>query len=566
MLASTRAEPLYAHHVQATLPVESFDYEDVLALLRGDDGVVPARPNVHPLHTVYNREAVVPPMCYTRTEGKYNPCYVCHQDRAADRPNRMDDAELQRVYSFSELGATNHWQNLFEDRTQRVAAISDDEIQAWIAQDNYSELAERLRAIQFRGFIPDLSGLQLAAAAFDDEGFARDGSHWVAFNYKPLPSTFWPTNGSTDDVMIRLPEAYRTAADGKYSRAVYKANLALVEANIKGLTSITVRALDERAIGVDLDGDGKLDTIDRITRTSGYVGAASGAFKRSHLYPQHTEFLHSVRYVGVDADGKINAPQRMKELRYMRKYFLRTEPQLYEVYLQERSEKDSGELPGYVDRGDHGLDNEMGWVLLGFIENRKGQLRVANYEENLFCMGCHTSIGSTIDSTFSFARKIDGAVGWGYLNLRGMPDAPNIGETKGEIATYLERVGGGGEFRNNPEMVARWFANGVVDQRKVRASKDVYELIAPSRRRALDLNKAYRTIVDDQDYVHGRDASVVPPVHVYQAVDARDAPTLPEELTHRWDIRLDWSASVTKLGTRRQARSRTECTKPSSGD
>ena len=48
---------------------------------------------------------------------------------------------------------------------------------------------------------------------FDDEGFdhAPDGTPtgWRAFAYMPLPSTFWPANGSTDDVLIRLPEAYR---------------------------------------------------------------------------------------------------------------------------------------------------------------------------------------------------------------------------------------------------------------------------------------------------------------------------------------------------------------------
>lgn len=99
-------------------------------------------------------------------------------------------------------------------------------------QDNYSALPARLREARFAGWIPDLAGLQRGRDAFDALGFARDGSHWVAFNYKPLPSAFWPTNGSTDDVMIRLPEVYRVRADGRYSRDVYLANLAIVEADI----------------------------------------------------------------------------------------------------------------------------------------------------------------------------------------------------------------------------------------------------------------------------------------------------------------------------------------------
>ncbi len=545
MAASTRAEgdaPADAAAEAATKrPHERYGAEDVIALLRSDDSVVPARPPVHPVHTVYNREAIIPPMCYTRTEGRHNPCYVCHQARIPGRPNEMDDGALQQVYSFSEVALTNHWKNLFEDRTERVAAIPDQAILDWVASENYTALAPRLRAHGFRGYVPDLANLHLAAEAFDEEGFARDGSHWVAFNYKPLPSTFWPTNGATDDVMIRLAEPFRSNDAGAYSRDVYKANLALVEANIKGLATITVKGVDERAFGTDLDGDGALGPITRITQTGAYVGAARRQIKLPFLYPVDTEFLHSVRYVGVSAKWGVYNPPRMKELRYMRKRWTMTVPQLFEAFENEKQAKILGDLPGYVDRGDYGLDNEMGWVIAGFLENRKGELRVANYEETLFCMGCHSSIGATIDGTFSFARKVEGAAGWGYVNLRGMPDAPSVGETRGEIATYLERAGGGGEFRSNPEMEARWFrAPGEVDAAKVAAAPDVYTLIAPSRERALAMNKAYRVIVEDQDFVHGRDATVTPPANVYEVVDNATAPTLPADRAFSWDIRLDW--------------------------
>ncbi len=534
-------------------PHESYSYEDVLRRLKDDDSVVPARPPVHEFHTVYNREAVIPPMCYTRTEGKYNPCYVCHQSTVRGRPNAMDDVALQQVYSFSDVGLENHWRNLFEDRSARVAGISDEEILEWVAEDNYSDLADRLREHGFGGYVPDLENLHRAADAFDDEGFALDGSHWVAFNYKPMPSTFWPTNGATDDVMIRLPAPFRETAEGEYSRDVYKANLALVEATIKGLDTITVAGVDEAAVGADLDGDGRLGRVDRITRTDAYVGAASKVARQPWLYPAKTEFLHSVRYVGVEEDGSIYNPPRMKELRYMRKQWATSEPQLFEAYEQEKHDKYVGNLPGYLDRGDHGLDNEMGWILLGFIENHRGRLRVANYEETLFCMGCHTSIGSTIDSTFSFARKVDGAPGWGYVDLRGMPDAPTKGETRGEIATYLERAGGGGEFRSNPEMESRWFeAPGSVDVDAVAAARDVYSLITPSRERALEMNKAYRVIVEDQDFVFGRDPTVSPPKNVYDVVDIETAPVLPPERAYEWDIRLDWGrADVSKSADRR---------------
>ncbi|MGD8862046.1 MAG: hypothetical protein PVI30_18690 [Myxococcales bacterium] len=541
-LAAQSLETESAQRAAEPRPHERFSHEDVLAILRHDDSVLPELPPVHPVHTVYNREAVIPPMCYTRTEGQHNPCYVCHQDEIPERPNHMDDGALQQAYSFSDVGTKNHWRNLFEDRSERVAQISDAEILEWIGQDNYSELAPRLREAGFRGYIPDLTNLQLSADAFDAEGFAKDGSHWVAFNYKPMPSTFWPTNGSTDDVMIRLPAPFRTSAEGEYSRDVYKANLALVEANIKALPRISVPALDEQAVGVDLNGDGELGTITEITATGTYVGAARRHLKLPHLYPQDTEFLHSVRYVGVDDGGDVYVPRRMKELRYMRKRWTMTEPQLYEAYMQEHDAKDVGQLPGFPNRGQFGLDNEMGWVVTGFIENRSGRLRVNTYEENFTCMGCHTSIGSTIDSTFSFPRKVDGAAGWGYVNLRGMPDAPTLGESRGEIATYLERAGGGGEFRSNPEMAARFFDGDRPSDEKLAAARDVHDLIAPSRERALTLNKAYRVIVDDQDFVYGRDATVVPPKNVYDEIDNGQAPTLPPDRTYRWDIRLDWSA------------------------
>ncbi len=521
--------------------LKPYTHLDVLAILRSDDSAMTKQLDVAPVHTVFNKESIIPPMCYTRTEGKFNPCYVCHQDEKAGRENKMNDGELQSAYSFSDVGLTNQWENLFEDRRDKVDAISDEEIQAWVAEDNYSRLAERLRAENFEGWIPDLENLQLAAEAFDSEGFAKDGSHWVAFNYKPFPSTFWPTNGSTDDVMIRLPEPFRTTVAGDYSRDIYKTNLAIVESKIKGLSEISVNSVDEIKVGVDLDGNNTLEVVNRITNVSDYVGAAKGYFSPANMYPLNTEFLHSVRYVGVDSNGDIYVPPRMKELRYMSKKFILTQSAMDEAYRQEHYDKEQGNLPGYIDRGHHGLDNEMGWLITGFLENKKGELRYNTFEENMFCMGCHTSIGSTIDKTFSFPRKVDGAEGWGYIDLRGMPDAPNKGEEKGEIATYFERVGGGGEFRSNPEMQERWFTkSGEPDYAKINQAADVYELIMPSPERAMALNKAYKAIVHEQDFIFGRDATIEAPSNVYNEIDNETSPTLPPRFNYSWNIQLDW--------------------------
>jgi hypothetical protein len=231
----------------------------------------------------------------------------------------------------------------------------------------------------------------------------------------------------------------------------------------------------------------------------------------------------------------------MKEVRYMRKWKAYSKPVYARRYQLESFDKEAGNLPGYQNIGHHGLDNGNGWAIQGFIEDARGRLRVGTFEENLFCMGCHNSIGSTIDKTFSFPRKVDGAEGWRYIDLRGMPDAPNRGEQRGEIAVYLERVGGGSEFRHNEEMFARWFQpDGTLDHKRVAAARDVYELITPSRGRALLLNKAYRTIVEDQDFIHGRDATVKPPQNVYDRIDNEKTPTLPASRTFTWNMLLDW--------------------------
>lgn len=516
-------------------------YAQLLERLRRLDDVVPSLPGYFPTAPVYNREAPIPPQCYTRTEGRHNPCYVCHQSARDDHENLMDDGGLQIAYAFSELGERNHWSNLFEDRTARVEAISDVEIDQWVATDNYSGLPERLRAARFAGWIPDLQGLQEGAAAFDADGFARDGSGWVAFNYKPVPSTFWPTNGSTDDVMVRLPEVYRRDRQNRPSRDAYRANLALLEASLKALPEVSVGPVDERLLGDDVDGDGQLGIATKAVQRGHWVGAAHDYLFYAGLYPLDTEFLHTVRYVGVQGDGDIVPSRRMKEVRYMRKWTTMPVFQLAEWYDREKNEKVKGNLPSYRWMGDRGLDNGMAWFVQGFIEARDGRLRSLTVEENLACMGCHTSIGATHDKTFSFVRKPDGANGWGYIDLKKLQDVPLVGEKDGEYLNYFRRAGGGDEFRSNQEMLARWFdASGVVDEQRVRGAPDLYTLITPSAERARLLNKAYRTIVADQDYLFGKDAMVSPPKNVYAGIDPETAPVLPGTALVRTTLRPDW--------------------------
>ncbi len=489
----------------------------------------------------YNLEAPIPPQCYTRTEGKFNPCFTCHQtypDRS--RPNDMDDGFLQGDYDFSDIGVSNHWLNLFVDRTEQIAQINDEQILSYIDQDNYAGLYsdwQQNDTAPYESMGPKDYGL--ANAAFDAQGFALDGSGWVAFNYKPFASTFWPTNGSTDDVLIRLPEIFRKDQGGAFNREVYRINLAILEMNIQR-TPETSLQVDEQVVGIDLDGNGSIGLATKIQAQTNYVGQAINEDVVDMLYPLGTEFLHSVRYIGVNDQGDISVAKRMKELRYMQKTRFMTASQLNSAYDNERGEKIEGNPPTYTDYGDKGLYNGFGWNVLGYIEDSSGKLRKQTKEELYYCMGCHSSIGATIDQTFAFARKVSGEAGWKYIDLKGMKDAPEFGKDEGEFLTYLERVGGGDEFRHNHEMLERWFDEEGNPKTDVIKQQDVYSLITPSRERAIALNKSYFTIVQNQSFIFGRDANITPVKNVYAEIDTEIAP-LEEQYRQEYSIILDWS-------------------------
>jgi hypothetical protein len=475
-----------------------------------------------------NREAPVPSMCYTATHGTANPCWTCHTQGSPH--NHMGDAEQQAVYAFSDVALTNRWTNLFTDRRAAAAAIPDGDILRYIREDNYTPLREAMARVEvFPGWRPDVD----LARGFDAEGFARDGSGWRALRYKPFLGTFWATNGSTDDVFIRLPVAFRRGADGAESREVYKANLAILEAAMTGDPAVRdagalrrrVEPLDERAAGVDLDGDGALEA--RVEEVLGlprhYAGAAAGQPVERLLYPVGVEFLHTVRYVDPDAGGMLAT--RMKEVRYSRKVEPKEPDVLLGVYQNELDAKELGKLPRYAGAAESGLLNDFGWQLQGYIEDAEGRLRLQTHEEHLACMGCHTGIGVTVDQTFAFVRKVPGAEGWRPQDVRGIPDVPQAGHALPEALTYFERVGGGDEFRSNEEVRARFFRGGTLDTAEVlRAApggdRDLAHLTLPSRERALALNKAYRALVLAQGFAQGRDTLLAPPENVHRRIEA----------------------------------------------
>jgi hypothetical protein len=161
----------------------------------------------------------VPPQCYTKTQdatGKvHNPCFTCHVDTPA--PNYISDGALQLAYEFGPPALQNRWTNLFVDRTAEIAAVTDEQITAYVRRSNYVDLTRTLadpphawdrdRDGKWTGFVPD------AAFEFDADGFDRtptgQDTGWRAYTYFPVPGGFWPTNGSFGDAMIRLPEVFR---------------------------------------------------------------------------------------------------------------------------------------------------------------------------------------------------------------------------------------------------------------------------------------------------------------------------------------------------------------------
>ena len=173
--------------------------------------------------------------------------------------------------------------------------MTDAEIVAYVRRSNYFDergaiaLAARLETLapawdndgdgKWNGYVPD------AWFRFDDSGFdvapdQRD-TGWRAFAYYPFPGTFFPTNGSMDDVLIRLDPALREDASGKADRGIYEMNLAIVEALITR-RDVSIREVDEAALGVDVDLDGKLGRAARVA----YDARPNGGTRMRYVGPR----------------------------------------------------------------------------------------------------------------------------------------------------------------------------------------------------------------------------------------------------------------------------------------
>jgi len=498
------------------------------------------------------RGTYITSMCYTKTkdeksENISNPCYSCHTK--GKTPNYYNDTNLQQEYNFPQEVRKNPFTNLFRDRTKAVAQISEGEILAYIRESNYFDengtivLATTLPN-DWKGYRPD------CYYNFDDEGLDRD-SHgdytlWRAFRYTPFLGTFWPTNGSTDDVLIRLAPAFAQNELGELDIETYKLNLSIVEALVKQKNIPLSKSIDERGYGVDLNQNGVLDSANEIVRGTydkmSYVGKAKEQLLEGKihialgLFPEGTEFLHTVRYVDWDEKaGHIGMSKRLKELRYAKKYSWSTYSDINRVAQAELHEalangSDEAILSNFRGNYEEGLDNDMSWKYQGFIEDKKGNLRPQTHEETIACMGCHSHLGATTDSTFSFARKLEGIdkeandYGWNHWTQKSLvglkePEVSYYGfGQQYEYSFYLKNNHSGNEFRNNEEVQKKFFnADGTVKSAMLdKLHNDISVLLFPSKERAIALNKGYKAMVEEQSFIYGRDANVQLMKNVYQ--------------------------------------------------
>ena len=503
--------------------------------------------------SLYNKTAYITSQCYTKTvddnNQKHNPCYSCHTKNK--EPNfTFEDDDLQESYAFPASALKNPWTNLFKDRTKDVAKISDKQILKYVNENNYNDknnqiiLKQKLQKIQWRGYIPDCE------FSFDKDGFDRKNNTeytlWRAFAYYPFLGTFWPTNGSTDDVLIRLAKEFSLDKNGQFDLETYKLNLSIVESLIKQ-KSIKIDVVDENKYQVDLNQNGKLDKANSIVfkwetpsydiknnrfynYTMSYVGMAKTKLELGKtniapgLYPVWTEFLHSVRYLSIDSNNNVKMASRMKELRYAKKTRWFNYSQLKSIGINTLKEKYDfpDRTEQYLGDSEIGLNTKRGWYYQGFIEDKEGELRAQNYEETLYCMGCHSNLGATIDSTFVFGRKFEKDIvqnSWYHWSQKGFKNIPDkkLENNETEYTKYLKNNNSGDEFRTNDEVKKKFFKDGILIKKSIDIlKKDISYLLIPSVKRAIQLNKAYKVIVDEQSFIYGRDAHIKPTINVHK--------------------------------------------------
>jgi hypothetical protein len=419
----------------------------------------------------YNEDPGIPAQCWIETSyGTQNACKYCHTDylSSISHGNGYPIGEDQITYSFPTANLNRIlWQNVIypeklEQRLKKeaIAVPNLDDIE-YVRVDNWLPMYSKVREnssnewlntkTKDKGFIlfPALNPNHLfpfnqsnptdngTHGYIDNEGFVRcernEYTGWRAVNFFPY-AIFTPLTGSVSGIYLRLPKVF-TTENGVFSTEIYKANLSILEKNIKN-----------QAVSHNF-----------------YVGDASRIEINKGFYPIGTEFAHPLHYVDLSADGQVGIDidgvvanslrqfefpgtrsKRVKEIRYMYKW---KEVSISDISLEEAEhdgESTEFEFEKFIgNEGQGWVDNGSGWIISAYIENRYGELRPQTTEELAQCVGCHGKVGNTVDAIWSFQRKLPEMEGWADMNY-GKYNSKTPNQTK--LNDYQNAPTGMGEL------------------------------------------------------------------------------------------------------------------------
>ncbi|MFA5648370.1 MAG: hypothetical protein WC951_08660 [Bacteroidales bacterium] len=418
----------------------------------------------------YNEEPEIPAQCWIETSyGTQNACKYCHTDFLAEveHGNNFATAEDQEEYNFPSANLNRIlWQNIIypQNIETRLAAegilVPSIEDVAYVRVNNWLSKYTEVRPDGHNGWLndkslnenfilfPALNPNHLfpmvsenpthngANGYIDTEGFVKDEKNeytgWRAVNFFPY-AIFTPLRGSVSGIYLRLPAEFMQS-NSKFDVSVYKQNLELLEQNIKN------QPMDK----------------------SNYVGDAKGVSISKGFYPVGTEFAHPLHYVDLNADGEVGVvvdgvmangdmqyefpgtrSKRVKEIRYMYKWKEVGLDDIGEDEEEDDGDGDEDDFGLYIGHEEQGwVDNDAGWIVAAFIENREGELRPQTTEELAQCLGCHSKVGNTVDAVWSFQRKLPGMEGWADMNY-GLYSSKNSDKT--HLHDYLYKETGMGE-------------------------------------------------------------------------------------------------------------------------
>jgi len=352
----------------------------------------------------YNEEPSIPAQCWIETGyGTQNACLYCHTDYLAsiEHGNAFPLGEDQILYSFPSPDLNKVlWRNTIfpEEIVERLKkegiALPDREDVAYVRRDNWQPAFEKAQRDKTDNWLnvgaeefilfPALNPAHLYPETGDDptsggkhgyvdkNGFVRDekGGYtgWRAVNFFPY-GIFMPMSGSVSGIYLRLPRQFMTK-DNKICSETWHKNLDLLEKNIKN----------------------------RNYEETRYFGDAAEIEVKRGFFPVGSEFAHPLHYVDLKADGeygdKLDAvvdskkrdyefpgtrSKRLKEIRYMYKW--------KDVDVEDIDEDAHFEDFAIGHEGQGWVDNNVGWLLSAYIEDRNGDLRPQTSEELMQCIG-----------------------------------------------------------------------------------------------------------------------------------------------------------------------------------